>query len=125
MKFKTLMIIKAVVCISLGLPILLVPKFFYGIFGVTLGLAGMFAAREYGASLIGNFLLTWIGRKAEESSARRGIIWALCIYDAIGFVVTLIFALSGEPNLLIWLPVVLYLFLALAFGYFILKPPKP
>ena len=125
MKFKTLMIIKAVVCISLGFPILLVPKFFYGIFGVTLGLAGMFAAREYGASLIGNFLLTWIGRKAEESSARRGIIWALCIYDAIGFVVTLIFALSGEPNLLIWLPVVLYLFLALAFGYFILKPPKP
>ena len=125
MKFKTLMIIKAVVCISLGLPILFVPKFFYGIFGVALAAGGIFAAREYGASLIGNFLLTWIGRNAHESDARRGIIWALCVYDAIGFVVTVIFALSGVPNLLIWMPVVLYLFLAVAFGYFLVKPPQP
>lgn len=125
MKFKTLMIIKAVVCISLGLPILLVPKFFYGIFGVVLAAGGVFAAREYGASLIGNFLLTWIGRNAHESDARRGIIWALTVYDAIGFVATLVFALSGVPNLLIWMPVALYLFLAVAFGYFLVKPPQP
>lgn len=125
MKFKTLMIIKAVVCISLGVPILLVPKFFYSIFGVALAAGGIFAAREYGASLIGNFLLTWIGRNAHESDARRGIIWALCVYDAIGFVATLIFALSGVPNLLIWMPVALYLFLAVAFGYFLIKPPQP
>jgi len=125
MKFKTLMIIKAVVCISLGLPILLVPKFFYGIFGLTLAAGGIFAAREYGASLIGNFLLTWIARNAHESDSRRGIIWALCVYDAIGFVATLVFALSGVPNALIWLPVVLYLFLAIAYGYFLIKPPKP
>lgn len=125
MKFKTLMIIKAVVCISLGLPILLVPKFFYGIFGVALEAGGVFAAREYGASLIGNFLLTWIGRNAHDSDARRGIIWALTVYDAIGFVATLVFSLSGVPNLLIWMPVALYLFLAVAFGYFLVKPPQP
>ncbi|MEE4194755.1 MAG: hypothetical protein V2J07_06130 [Anaerolineae bacterium] len=125
MKFKTLMIIKAVVCLALGLPILFIPKLFYSIFGVTLAAGGIFAAREYGASLIGNFLLTWIGRDSHESIARRGIIWALCVYDAIGFVATLVFALSGEANLLIWLPVVLYLFLAIAYGYFLVKPPKP
>ena len=125
MKFKTLMIIKAVVCISLGLPILLVPKLFYGIFGVALAAGGIFVAREYGASLIGNLLLTWIGRNAHESDARRGIIWALCVYDAIGFIATLVFALSGTPNALVWLPVALYLFLAIAYGYFLVKPPKP
>ena len=125
MKFKTLMIIKAVVCISLGLPILLVPKFFYGIFGVSLAAGGIFAAREYGASLIGNFLLTWIGRNAHDSDARRGIIWALTVYDTIGFVATLVFALSGVSNLLIWMPVGLYLVLAIGFGYFLVKPPQP
>lgn len=125
MKFKTLMIIKAVVCVSLGIPILFVPKFFYGIFGLALGVGGMFTAREYGASLIGNFLLTLIGRNAHESDARRGIIWALCVYDAIGFVITLILALSGEGNLLVWFPVVLYLFLAIAYGYYLIKPPQP
>ncbi len=92
---------------------------------MTLGAAGIFAAREYGASLIGNFLLTWIGRNAHQSDARRGIIWALCIYDAIGFIATLIFALSGVPNVLIWMPVALYLFLAVAYGYFLVKPPQP
>jgi len=125
MKFRTLMIIKAVVCVTLGIPILFLPKFFYGIFGVTLATGGIFAAREYGASLIGNFLLTWIARDSHESSARRSIIWALCVYDAIGFVATLVFALSGVPNVLIWLPVVLYLFLAIAYGYFLVKPPQP
>jgi hypothetical protein len=125
MKFKTLMIIKAVVCISLGLPILFIPELFYGIFGVTLMAGGIFAAREYGASLIGNFLLTWIGRNAHESDARRATIWALCVYDAIGFVATLVFALSGVPNFLMWFPVVLYLFFAVAFGYFLVKPPQP
>mgnify|MGYP001143102212 CR=1 FL=1 len=125
MKFKTLMIIKAVVCISLGLPILLIPKLFYSIFGLALAAGGVFAAREYGASLMGNFLLTWIGRNAHESDARRGIIWALCVYDAIGFVVTLIFTLSGVPNMLAWMPVGLYLFLAVAYGYFLVKPPQP
>jgi len=125
MKFKTLMIIKAVVCISLGLPILLAPKFFYGLFGMVLTAGGMFAAREYGASLIGNFLLTLIGRNAHESDARRGIIWALCVYDAIGFVVTLLVVLSGGVNALAWLPVALYLFLAVAYGFFLVKPPQP
>lgn len=125
MKFKTLMIIKAVVCISLGLPILFIPKLFYSLFGVALAAGGVFAAREYGASLIGNFLLTLIGRNAHESDARRGIIWALCVYDAIGFGATLIFALSGVPNVLIWMPVALYLFLAIAYGYFLIKPPQP
>ena len=125
MKFKTLMIIKAIVCLTLGIPILLVPKFFYGIFGVALTAGGIFVAREYGASLIGNMLLTWIGRNAHESDARRGIIWALCVYDAIGFVATLLFALTGVANALVWMPVALYLFLAIGFGYFLVKPPQP
>ena len=119
------MIIKAIVCLTLGIPILLVPKFFYGIFGVALTAGGIFVAREYGASLIGNMLLTWIGRNAHESDARRGIIWALCVYDAIGFVATLLFALTGVANALVWMPVALYLFLAIGFGYFLVKPPQP
>lgn len=36
MKFKTLMIIKAVVCLSLGIPILFFPEFLYGLFGYSL-----------------------------------------------------------------------------------------
>jgi len=125
MKFKTLMVIKAVVCASLGAFILIAPQSLYSIFGVTLTVGGMIAAREYGASLIGNLMLTWIAKEATESVARKAIIVDLCIYDAIGFVVMLAYQLSGALNPLGWLVVVLYLFLAIAYGYFWVKSPKP
>ena len=59
MKYKTLMVIKSLVCLAFAIPILFVPKFFYGLFGMTLDAAGIFPAWQYGASLLGNFLLTW------------------------------------------------------------------
>ena len=122
MKLKTLLIIKAIVCLCLGIAILVAPNFTYSIFGATLAAGGVFAAREYGASLIGNLFLTWFARDSQESDARRAIVLALCIYDAVGFVVTLIAIFAGALNPLGWLIVALYLFFAVGFGYFLLKP---
>jgi hypothetical protein len=120
MKLKTLLIIKAIVCLCLGIPILLVPNFIYSIFGATLAAGGVFAAREYGASMMGNLMLTWFARNSQESEARWAIVLALFVYDAIGFIVALIAILSGAVNSLGWLIVALYLFLAFGFGYFLL-----
>ena len=125
MKLKTLLIIKAIVCLCLGIPILLVPNFIYSIFGATLAAGGVFAAREYGASMIGNLMLTWFARNSQESDARWAIILALFVYDAIGVIVTLVAILSGALNPLAWMIVALYLFLALGFGYFILPKRSP
>jgi hypothetical protein len=124
MKFQTLMIIKAIVCLCLGVPILLATVFTYSLFGASLNSGGVFAAREYGASLIGNLLLTWFARNAVESEARRAITLALCVYDAIGFVVTLIAQLTGVLGVLGWFAVVIYLFFTLGFGYFLLPQKK-
>jgi hypothetical protein len=122
--FKTLMVIKAVVCLCLGVPFLLATGFAYSLFGIALTAGGIFAAREYGASLIGNMLLTWFARNAVESEARRAIILALCVYDAIGFVITLIAQLSGVLGPLGWFAVVVYLFFAIGFGYFLIPQKK-
>jgi hypothetical protein len=124
MKLKTLLIIKAIVCLCLGIPILVVPNFVYSIFGATLAAGGVFAAREYGASMMGNLMLTWFARNSQESDARWAIVLALFVYDAIGFVVSLIAVLSGAINLLGWSVAILYLFLALGFGYFLLPKQK-
>lgn len=120
MKFRTLMIIKAVVCLGLGVPILVVPVFLYSLFGASLTPGGVFAAREYGASLIGNLILTWFARNAVESEVRRTIALALCVYDAIGFVITLIALITGALGPLGWLAAVIYLFFAVGSGYFAL-----
>ena len=124
MKFQTLMIIKAIVCLCLGVPILIVPVFTYSLFGASLNPAGVFAAREYGASMIGNLMLTWFARKAIESEARRAIILGLCVYDAIGFVITLIAQFSGVLGPLGWFAAVMYLFFAIGFGYLLLPQKK-
>ena len=124
MKLKNLLIIKAIACLCFGIPILLVPDFVYSIFGATLAAGGVFAAREYGASMMGNLMLTWFARNSQESDARWAIILALFVYDAIGVIVTLVAILAGALNPLAWLIVVLYLFLALGFGYFLLPKRK-
>jgi hypothetical protein len=125
MSLKTLMILKAVVCISLGSLLLLVPGFTYSIFGASINDAGAFAGREYGAALIGTFLLTLYARNAVESQARRAIILDLFIYDAIGAIITLIAQLSGLFNPLGWAIVALYLLLAIGYGYFWFVKPVP
>jgi len=103
---------------------LFVPNFIYSIFGATLAAGGVFAAREYGASMMGILMLTWFVRNSQESDARWAIILALFVYDAIGVIVTLVAILSGALNAMGWLIVALYLFLALGFGYFLIPKRK-
>lgn len=82
MKLKTMLIIKAVVCLCPGIPILLVPDFIYSIFGAAIAAGGVFAAREYGASMSGNLMLTWFARNSQESHARRATVLA-CIGSGV------------------------------------------
>ncbi|MFC2064007.1 hypothetical protein ACFLXB_02795 [Chloroflexota bacterium] len=118
MKFKTLMLIKAVVCLSFGFLLLVFPDQLLTIMGATIGAAGLFTARLYGAALVGNLMLTWYARDAEKSKARRAIILDLFIYDAIGFVVALFAVLNGTLNWLGWGIVAIYLFFTIGYGYF-------
>jgi hypothetical protein len=125
MSLKTLMTIKAMVCITLGLFLLIAPSVLYGIFGGDLQITGSFAGREYGAALIGTFLLTWYSRNAAESQPRRAIILDLFIYDAIGAVLSVVYILNGTFNPLMWAVVALYLGLAVGYGYFWFAKPAP
>jgi len=125
MKFKTLMIIKALVCLGFGPLLLFVPGPLLNLLGSSFGPGAALTAREYGAALIGNLFLTWFARNADKSVARRAIILDLFVYDAIAFVAVLLIQLSGGMNLLGWGIVAVYLFFALGFGYFLLSEKKP
>ena len=124
MKFKTLMIIKAIVCLGFGPLLLFFPGQLLNLLGTSFGPGAALTAREYAAALFGNLFLTWLARNAEDSIARRAIIWHLFIYDAIAFVVTLIIQLSGGLNVLGWLIVAVYFFFTVGFGYFLFPQKK-
>jgi hypothetical protein len=124
MKFKTLMIIKAVVCLGFGPVMLFFPGPLLNLLGVTFCAGAAFTAREYGAALIGNLLLTWLARNADASFVRRALIWNLLVYDAIGFVVTLVFLLLRILNPLGLGVLAVYLFFTIGFGSFLLPKKK-
>jgi hypothetical protein len=123
MKFKNLMIIKAIVCLFFGFLLLFIPDKLISLFGAALNDGGMFTAREYASSLFGNMFLCWFGRNAGESEARKAIIVALFVYDLIAFIMTAITVIAGVLNALGWLIVLVYLFFTLGFGYFLVKLP--
>ena len=124
MKFKTLMVIKAVVCLGFGPLLLFFPGPLLTLLGSSFGPGAAITAREYGAALIGNMLLAWFARNGEESVLRRAIVLNLFVYDAIAFFAMLLIQISGGMNLLGWGIISVYLFFALGFGYFLLPQKK-
>jgi hypothetical protein len=124
MKFKTLMIIKAVVCLGFGPLLLFLPAQLLNFLGTSYGPGAALTAREYGAALMGNLMLTWFARAAEKSVARKAIILHLFVYDAIALIATLIIQLSGGLNVLGWGIVFVYFFFTIGFGYFLVQELK-
>lgn len=121
MTFKTLMVIKAVVCLVFGVLLVLVPGQLLKLLGATLGAGGMLTSREYGSCLLGNLMLCWFARNAERSPVRRAIILHLFVYDAVALIATLIAQLSGVMNTLGWSIVAVYFFFAAGFGYLLIQ----
>ena len=121
MSFRTLLIIKAVVCLAFGLFLLLAPGVLLGLMGAALNDGGTFTAREYGAALIGTLLLTWFAKDVKAADARGAILLDLLVYDLIGMVVTSSVVISGVLNVLGWSIVVVYLFFTVGSGYLLLK----
>jgi hypothetical protein len=124
MKFKTVMVSKAIICLGFGPLLLFVPGWLLNLLGTSFGPGANLTAREYGAALIGNLLLTWLARNADDSVARRAIIWNLFVYDAIALIFTLIIQLSGGLNILGWGIVAVYLFFTITFGYLLFPQKK-
>jgi hypothetical protein len=119
MKFKTIMVIKAIVCLAIFPIMLFIPEQFFTLGGVTFGVGAAYLARLYGATLVGNMLLCWFGRNAEKGPVRQAIVLDLFFYDLIGFIAVLIFYFNGTLNLAGLGVGFIYLLLAVGFGFFL------
>jgi hypothetical protein len=121
MKFKPIMMIKAATALIVGIPMTVVPCKFLPIFGITLAPGGRFAARGYGAAMLGFLMLCWFARNAEKSDTRKAIIISLFTYNLLASLTALYTQLRGVMNGLGWLIVCIYLFFAAVFGYLLLR----
>ena len=118
MKLSVLMIVNSIVAAVFGLGFILVPGQVNSLYGPEVGPALNYVAQLFGAALLAFAVLTWAARNVLDSEARRAILLALFVGDGVGFVVALIGQLGGVMNALGWSTVVIYLLLAIGFGYF-------
>ena len=124
MKLSTMFVIYAAISAIFGLAFVFVPETSLALYGIMLGPGGILIARLFGAALLEFALLSWLARNAGDSEARKAIILAVVIGEAVGFIVALLGQLSGEVNALGWSTVAVYLLLALGFGYFQFMKPS-
>lgn len=118
MKLSALMIVNAIVAAVFGIGFVLVPGQVMSLYGPETGAALDLMCQLFGAALIGFAALSWIARNAPDSETRRAIVLAFFVGDFVGCVVALLAQLRGVVNELGWSTVVIYLLLAVGFGYF-------
>jgi hypothetical protein len=118
MKFNTFLAIAAVLAALYGLGFFLIPAQTVGFYGITLDENGLFVARYLGSAFLGVAVLTWLARNLTSQEALRPIMLGDFVISLTGLLVAVWDAFAGDGNALSWATVVIYLFLALGFGYF-------
>ena len=124
MNLRTLMVINTVIAGVFGIAFVLIPWQVLSIYGVQPNPAINYIGQLFGAALLAFAVLTWTAKSAADSDARTAIIRALFVGDALGFIVALIAQLGGVVNNLGWSTVIIYLFLAVGFGYYYIAKPS-
>jgi uncharacterized membrane protein len=102
--------------IAIGL--LLGQKLTLQFIGLTQGASEMLLAQVLGAAFVGYGLLSWLAKDFMDSKARQGALLSLFIFNAAGFVVTLLGVLSRQMRSGGWTVVIIFLVFAAAYGYF-------
>jgi hypothetical protein len=113
-----------VIACLFGLGFVFAPAKVLAQYGLTVDAGFGLVAQLFGAALLGYAILTWSARKAGDSDARRAIVLALFVSNAVGFVLALMAQLKGLVNTLGWSTVAIYLVLALGFAYFQFTKPS-
>ena len=108
-----------------GLGFVLIPGQILPIYGVEPNASLIFLANLFGAVLLSLALLAWLSRKFNDSEARRVIILALLIGEALGLVLAFIGQINGILNALGWFIVLIYLLMTLGLAYFQFSKSSP
>ena len=125
MKLRTLLIINAVIALVFAAGFLLIPATISEQYGVESSAAMEYTDRLFGAALLGYAVLAWLARNADESTARRAIVWAFLIGSLAGTIVSLIGQINNVVNALGWSTVAIYALLTIGYVYFQFLQPAP
>jgi hypothetical protein len=124
MKLRHLFTVNIIIAAFFGLGCAIFPELIYWLYGIVPDEAAIWSARLVGGSILGFATLMWFGMRTASVEARRAIALALLLQDAVSFIASLFFQLTGKVNLFGWFSLALYCALALAYAYFLVLRPQ-
>lgn len=117
MTIRNFFIVSAVIILLSGVVSVLYPQLMFDAWGTESNQAGLIITQLSGALEIGLGLILWLSRNEGVSKARRAIVLGGFITYSLFFIIMLI-NISGVSSAAVWANIVLYLLLALGFGFF-------
>ena len=124
MKLSNLYLLNTAVAFIFALGLLLGPATILQIFGLSTGNTEKLLAQLFGASLAGFGILSFFARDFTDPKAQDGAALTVFIFNVVAFIVSLLAVFSKVWKSGGWLAVIIFLILALAFGYFQFIGPK-
>lgn len=118
MNLSLVLTVNSILAAIFGVAFLIAPGPVAALYGVTAEAPFRYLAQLFGAELVAFAVLAWAARTATATGARKPVILALFVSNALGFVVALLGQVGGVVNTLGWSTVAIYFVFALAFGYF-------
>jgi hypothetical protein len=117
-KIRMLLSVGAVVGLTFGIALLLVPALLLSVYGLSTDSTGLLLARLAGVEFVGFNLATWIARESDPrtaGSAARAVIRGHLVSETVGAVVSALAVWQGLGNPLLLSVVAIYAAFAAGF----------
>lgn len=125
MKLRTLYILNTVVSLGFALGFFLLSSFLLGLFGMDVTADTRTLGQLIAVELIVGGVTTFLARDVTDATATGAINTGNFIAGIVGTIVALLATLSGVIGWFGWVVTAVYLFIAIAFGYFqFLQPAR-
>lgn len=127
MSYKLLFALSAVVAVIIGLGFLIAPDRALPLLGTTEQyVSTLVAARFFGFALFGMGLVLWFAKDLADEKAQKNLGIANLVISVIGLGLSLYGTMAGNAVIRTnaWVPIVLFLVGALAYGFMLFFKPR-
>ena len=125
MNLRNLYLLNTIVSLGFALGFLLISSFLLGLFGMDNTADTRTLGQLIAVELVVGGVITLLARDVTDAKALRAINTGNFVAGLIGTVIALLATLSGVMGWFGWVVTAVYLFIAVAFGYFqFMKPGR-
>lgn len=124
MRFRTFLIINAILAVIIGALLVLIPSILIRYFGLAPDSGMDVDGALFGSMLILMGLVAWFSRDVTDAKAQMALVEAYTIASLISLVVSVVALVNHTFNAVGWVVVALYAIATVVYGYYWYRLPR-